>query len=305
MSNPFQTFALFLCLAGGAAAQSTFGVAVGTVHDSSGAVVAGAIVRLTNVGENTWQDTKTSSAGDYEFQNVKPGSYSVTVNHPGFRTFRSKGLTVVARQTLRVDAALEVGEVAETVEVEAQAGVIATDSPAISESLSALKVVNLPANLRAGGNTTPYNLIATLPGVQPDNGNGFSIQGGLPAQTETSVDGISITNVTGNSPNRNLFPSVESISEIRVQGVGNTAEYGEPGDITTTSKSGTNELHGAAFWYHQNRALDARTFGQTVLPAKIGNTFGGTIGGPVWLPRVYNGKNRTFFYFTWESFRFP
>src|SRR5215813_1661335 len=130
MSNPFRISVLFLCLAGGAAAQSTFGVAVGTVHDSSGAVVAGAAVRLTNLGENTWQETKTSSAGDYEFQNVKPGSYSVTVNHPGFRTFRSKGVTVVARQTLRVDASLEVGEVAETVEVEAQAGVIATDSPA-------------------------------------------------------------------------------------------------------------------------------------------------------------------------------
>jgi hypothetical protein len=305
MSNAFRISTLLLCLAGGAAAQSTFGVAVGTVHDSSGAVVAGAAVRLTNLGENTWQESKTSSAGDYEFQNVKPGSYSVTVNHPGFRTFRSKGLTVVARQTLRVDAALEVGEVAETVEVEAQAGVIATDSPAISESLSALKVVNLPANLRAGGNTTPYNLIATLPGVQPDNGNGFSIQGGLPAQTETSVDGISVTNVTGNSPNRNLFPSVESIAEIRVQGVGNTAEFGAPGDITTISKGGTNELHGAGFWYLQNKAFDARSFGQTTLPAKIGNTFGGTLGGPVWLPKLYNGRNRTFFYFTWESLRFP
>src|SRR5258705_27779 len=110
------------------------------------------------------------------------------------------------------------------------------------------------------GATTPYALIATLPGVQPDNGNGFSIQGGLPSLLETSVDGISVTNVTGNSPNRNLFPSVESISEIKVQGVGNTAEYGAPGDITTTSKSGTNQFHGAGFWYLQNRAFDARSF---------------------------------------------
>ncbi len=214
---------------------------------------------------------------------------STSINRPGFRTFSTRELVLVARQTLRVDAALQVGEIAETVEVQTSAGVIATDSPSIAESLSSLKVVNLPGNVRAGGNTTPYNLIATLPGVQPDNGNGFSIQGGLPAQTETSVDGISVTNVTGNSPNRNLFPSVESIAEIRVQGVGNTAEYGAPGDITTVSKSGTNQLHGAGFWYHQNHALDARSFGQTVLPAKIGNTFGGTIGGPVFLPKVYDG----------------
>jgi hypothetical protein len=294
-----------LCLAAALRAQSTFGVAVGTVRDASGAVVSGAVVRLTNTGENTSHETKTSAEGDYEFQNVKPGEYSIAVSHPGFRAFRATGLNVVARQTLRVDAALAVGEVTETVDVEAQAGVIATDSAAISESLGSLKVVNLPANVRAGGNTTPYNLIATLPGVQPDNGNGFSIQGGLPAQTETSVDGISVTNVTGNSPNRNLFPSVESISEIRVQGVGNTAEFGAPGDITTSSKSGTNNLHGVGFWYLQNKAFDARSFGQTTLPAKIGNTFGGTLGGPVFLPHLYNGRNRTFFYFTWESFRFP
>jgi hypothetical protein len=297
--------ALLLCLAYVAPAQSTFGVVVGTVRDGSGAIISGASVRLTNLGENTSRDAKTSGEGDYEFQNVKPGSYSITVNHAGFRTFRMTGLTLVARQTLRVDAGMAVGEVTETVDVEANAGVIATDSAAISESLNSLTVVNLPSNVRAGGNTTPYNLIATLPGVQPDNGNSFSIQGGLPAQTETSVDGISVTNVTGNSPNRNLFPSVESIGEIRVQGVGNTAEYGAPGDITTTSKSGTNQFHGAGFWYLQNRAFDARSFGQTTLPAKIGNTFGGTIGGPVWLPKVYNGRNRTFFYFTWESFRFP
>jgi hypothetical protein len=267
--------------------------------------VVGATVRLTNTGQNISQDAKTGEDGSYEFQNVQPGSYTIDVNQSGFRAFRAAGLTLVARQVLRVDARLQVGEVTETVNVVVSAGVIATDSPAISESLNSQKVVNLPANVRAGGNTTPYNLIATLPGVQPDNGNGFSIQGGLPAQTETSVDGISVTNVTGNSPNRNLFPSVESIAEIRVQGVGNTAEYGAPGDITTISKSGANAVHGGAFWYHQNRALDARSFGQTVLPAKIGNTFGGTLGGPVWLPKIYNGKNRTFFYFTWESFRFP
>jgi len=294
-----------LCLIPASHAQSTFGVVLGTVRDASGAVVGNAAVQLTNVGENVRRDGLTNANGDYEFQNARPGSYAISINLPGFRTFSTRDLTLVARQTLRVDAALQVGEVSESVEVQTTAGVIATDSPVIAQSLNSRNLVNLPANVRAGGNTTPYSLIATLPGVQPDNGNGFSIQGGLPAQTETSVDGISVTNVTGNSPNRNLFPSVESIGEIRVQGVGNTAEFGAPGDITTISKSGSNQLHGAGFWYHQNRAFDSRSFGQTVLPAKIGNTFGGTIGGPVVLPKLYDGKNRTFFFFTWESFRFP
>ena len=158
---------------------------------------------------------------------------------------------------------------------------IATDTPVIASTLTTESVLNLPSNVRAGGSTSPYALIGTLPGVQSDNGGGYSIQGGLPAQSESSVDGISITNVTGNSPNRNLFPSVESIGEIKVQGVGNTAEFGAPGDVTTISRSGSNEYHGAAFWYHQNRAFDSRTFNQATLPSKVGNTFGVTLGGPV------------------------
>jgi len=286
-------------------AQSTFGVILGTARDATGAVIEGATVKLTNVGENTSRETRTNATGDYEFQNSKPGSYAVSVSRAGFRAFTATGVVLAARQTVRLDAMLQVGEVTQTVEVEATAGVIATDSPAITSTLTAVRVANLPANVRGSGNTSPYALIATLPGVQADNGNAFSIQGGLPAQSESSVDGISITAVTGNSPNRNLFPSVESIAEIKVQGVGNTAEYGAPGDITTISKSGGNEYHGALFWYHQNSAMDARTFGQNRLPFKIGNTFGGTLGGPVKVPGVYDGKNRTFFFFTWESLRFP
>ena len=98
---------------------------------------------------------------------------------------------------------------------------------------------------------------------------------------------------------------MESIGEIKVQGVGNTAEFGAPGDVTTISRSEWNEYHGAAFWYHQNRAFDSRTFDQATLPSKVGNTFGVTLGGPVFIPKIYNGRNRTFFYFTWESLRFP
>ena len=278
---------------------------LGDVRDPSGAVIRGANVKLTNTAENTSREVVSDANGAYEFQNVKAGPYSVTVSSQGFRTYAASDLTLVARQTLRVDIALQVGDVAQTVEVTTSAGVIATDNPAIASNLTPEKVLNLPTNVRGAGNTTPFAMLQTLPGVQADNGLGLSIQGGLPSQQETTVDGISITQMTGNSAQRNQFLSVESISEIKVQGVGNTAEYGQPGDITVASKSGSNRYHGAAFWYHQNKALDARTFGQNVLPAKIGNTFGGTIGGPVQLPKLYNGTNKTFFYFTWESMRYP
>ncbi len=277
-------------------AQSTFGVVLGSVRDSSGAVVSGAVVRLLNVGMSTDRGTISSSNGDYEFLNTNPGEYSISMIQSGFQTYRVPRVRLSARQSLRIDAVLPVGELSQTVEVQGEAGVIATDTPSIASTLSTEKVLNLPANVRAGGSTSPYSLIATLPGVQADNGGAYSIQGGLPAQSESSVNGISITAVTGNSPNRSLFPSVESIAEIKVQGVGNGAEFGAPGDITTISKGGSNDYHGNGFWYHQNRALDARSFNQAVLPAKIGNTFGGSIGGPVLLPNFYNGRNKTFYF---------
>ncbi|HEU0119036.1 MAG TPA: TonB-dependent receptor [Bryobacteraceae bacterium] len=294
-----------MTLATSSYAQSTFGVVLGDVKDGTGAIIRDARVRLTNTAENTTREGLTDANGVYEFQNVKAGPYSVSVSANGFRTFTAQGLPLVARQTLRVDATLQLGDVTQVVEVTTTAGVIATDNPAISSTLTPEKVLNLPSNVRGSGSTSPYVMLQALPGVQSDNGNGFSIQGGLPAQSETTVDGVAITQLTGNSAARNQFLSVESIGEIRVQGVGNTAEFGQPGDITVTSKSGTNEIHGALFWYHQNRALDARSFGQSVLPTKIGNTFGGTIGGPIVLPKIYNGKNKTFFYFTWESMRYP
>jgi hypothetical protein len=296
--------ALFsICLPG--YAQSTFGVILGNVTDSSGAAIKGAVVRVTQTAENATRESETNAEGAYEFQNMDAGPYTITVSAPGFRMHSAQGLTLLARSRLRVDAKLEVGQITQTVEVSSSAGVIATDTPAISSNLTAEKVLNLPSNVRGAGSTSPYALLQSLPGVQADNGLGLSIQGGLPAQSESTVDGISITSSTGNSPNRSMFLSVESISEIRVQGVGNTAEFGQPGDITVISKSGANAYHGALFWYHQNKAFDALTYGQNVLPAKIGNTFGGTVGGPLSIPKVYNGRDKTFVYFTWESLRYP
>ena len=293
------------CLSLPAYAQSTYGVILGNVTDATGAAVRGAKVKITRTDENTSRETETNTEGGYEFPNIDAGPYAVTVTVPGFRTYSASGLVLLARSRLRVDAHLELGEVSQKIEVSSTAGVIATDTPAISSTLTVEKVLNLPSNVRGAGSTSPYALLQTLPGVQADNGLGLSIQGGLPAQSESSVDGISITVSTGNSPNRNMFLSSESISEIRVQGVGNTAEFGQPGDITVISKSGANAYHGALFWYHQNKAFDARSFGQNVLPAKIGNTFGGTVGGPLSLPKIYDGKNKTFFYFTWEALRYP
>jgi len=288
-----------------AIAQSTFGTLLGTVKDPSGSVIPNATVKIINVDENTARTIQTNSNGDYEAVNTKPGHYKIEITATGFQTFVASDVSLIARQTLRVDATLAAGQVTERVEVSASAGVITTETQTISSAFESKKILNLPANYRAAGSTSPYILIASLPGVQADNGNNFSIQGALPSQSQFSLDGISTTNVRGNAPLTQAFPSAESIAEIKVQGVGNAAEYGQVGDVTTISKSGTNDYHATVFWFHQNRALDSKAFGALTKPQKIANDFGVSGGGPVNIPWLYSGRDKTFFFGTYEGFRFP
>ncbi len=286
--------------------QSTFGTILGTVKDNSGAIVPQAAVKATNTDENTTRETTTNGNGDYEFVNTKAGHYRIEVTASGFQPYAATELLLIARQTLRIDVGLQVGQVTTEVKVEATAGVITTDTQTVQSSLDGQALMTLPGNVRGGGgSTSPYALIAALPGVQPDDNGNFSIQGGLQSMSQFSVDGISITSVGGNGPLAQAFPSLESIAEIKVQGVGNAAEFAEVGDVTTISKSGTNAFHGALFWYHQNRALNATEFGQQEKPQLVGNDFGASMGGPVLIPKLYNGKNKTFFFGTYEGFRFP
>ena len=303
------TFILLFVLCfdlGRAFAQSTYGSILGTIRDNSGATVPDASVKLTNVDENTTHEAKTASNGNYEFLNLLPAHYLVTVTATGFESYTAKDLLLVSRQTLRVDATLQIGQTSEVLTVEAaEEGVIPTDTQVIQETFDPQKLLNLPANIRANGNTSPYQLIQVLPGVQADDGGNFSVQGGIPSQTQYSLDGISITDVTGNQPLTNAFPSSESIAEIKVQGVGNAAEFGAVGDITTVSRSGTNQFHGDTFWYTQNAAMNALNFGETTKPKLVANDFGASVGGPVLIPRLYNGKDKTFFFGTYEGFRYP
>src|SRR5258708_7540413 len=287
-------------------AQSTFGTILGSVKDNSGAVVPQATVKATITDENITRETTTNGSGDYEFVNTKAGHYKIEVTAQGFQPYAATELLLVARQTVRLVVGVWGGGVSTGVNVEATAGVITPDTQTVQSSLDGQALMTLPGNVRGGGgSTSPYALIAALPGVQPDDNGNFSIQGGLQSMSQFSVDGISISNVGGNGPLSEAFPSLESIAEIKVQGVGNAAEFAEVGDVTTISKSGTNAFHGDLFWYHQNRALNAVKFGQLEKPQLVGNDFGASMGGPVLIPKLYNGKNKTFFFGTYEGFRFP
>jgi Carboxypeptidase regulatory-like domain/TonB dependent receptor len=299
--------------------QSVQSSILGTVKDQTGAVVTNAKVVITNVEKGISLSYRTNSVGDYQALELAPGTYNVKVAKSNFQTQLIAGVALEARAELRIDVTLTVGAEQQEITVQGSAaGVVETETASISAALDSASVSNLPVNYYGSSGTSPLNVIQVLPGVQSDTAPGsttpsasgaptmnFSVQGGMPFQTEVSVDGISTTNVRSNSPLSDAFPSAESIAEMRVDGVLNNAEFGQAGEITTISKSGTEKVHGSVFWHYQNDALDATPYGELIKPKKNGNDFGVSVGGPVVIPHIFNGRNRTFFFGTYEGFRFP
>jgi len=288
-----------VCLVTPGLGQTIFGTILGTVTDPSGAVMPDVVVTVTNQGENISHEVRSDAQGNYQAENLKAGLYTVTVRVTGFREVTTKDIVVAARQIVRADVKLVMGSAAEQVTVLANPELINTEGQSISSSFDSNEVLALPANYRGAGSTSPYNLLAFLPGVTGDTYGNISVQGTGTNQAEYSIDGISTTSLRFAGPQTEMFPSAESIAEMKVQGSGGGAEYGNPADITTTSKSGTNVFHGSAFEYFQNAALDATRFTvpQVVKPAKSANTFGGSTGGPLL------GK-RTFFFGDYEGMRY-
>jgi hypothetical protein len=310
LRHVLSTAAILMLLLGARSwSQSIQGSILGTVKDTAGALVPKAPITLTNTGEGTTRTATSNAQGDYEFLDVPAGTYTLRIDQPGFEKWSATNVVLTARQELRVDAALVVGSVQQEVHVSGDSvSAIDTDTPSISGSISAADVESLPVNTRASANgTSALNIVGTLPGVQADHSS-FSLQGGLPFQTEVSVDGVTVQSATGNSPIADAFPSSESISEIRADGSLNNAEFGQPGEITVTTKGGTNKIHGSAFWYYQSSAFDAIPYTDPTTPTKpklVANTFGGSFGGPVEIPHVYNGHDKTFIYGAYEGWRHP
>ena len=308
----FVAITVSLILAGfalGAQAQSIQGSVLGAVKDKSGAVVPSAKVTLQNLDDGTVRETVSNGTGDYQFLDTPAGRYSVAISATGFERWSTSGLILAARQQLRVDAVVVVGDVQQQVVVSADTiSTIDTETASISSTYSSTEVQNLPVNTRASANgTSPLNIIGTLPGVQEDHGS-FSLQGALPFQTEVTVDGITVQSAAGNNPIADAFPSSESISEVRTDGAMNVAEFSQPGEVTVTTKAGTNAIHGSAFWYYQTAGFDAIPYTYpttTSKPKLVANTFGGSFGGPVVIPHVYDGHNKTFIFGAYEGWRHP
>lgn len=288
--------------------QSTFGSFVGTVHDPSGGVVADCLITLTNVGTSARRSAVTDKDGNYVLVNIDPGKYQLVMQAPGFQPFTLANLELTARQTLRADGSLVLAGQAQTVDVTSAAEApITTEVSNIAETKTGRELVELPVAIgsRALGSTSAISTLTTQAGVQTDSSGNLSVAGTKPSQLSVTIDGISTMSVRSEAPIAELFPSFGTIQEIRVSEINNAAEFGGVSDITTISKSGTNQVHGGAYENLQNTAMNARNpFSATVTRVQM-NNFGGYLGGPVAIPHVYNGKDKTFFFMSYEGLRLP
>jgi hypothetical protein len=283
---------------------------VGNVADSSGAPVSGANVVAQNEATQETFTTTTNDNGYYDLRFLKAGTYTITVRRDGFEQSVTRGVPLSANQTVRTDFALRVGQVSETVEVVAAVPPIKTDEAAVRETIGARATAELPLNGR-----NALQIASFTPGVipgrkspagNPGGGEGFIGAGTREIQNSVSLDGVSIMNnlITTTT----YRPSVDAIEEVQVQTGTYPAQYGGylGVQINLVTKSGGNQFHGALFEFLRNQVLDAKPFflpqGRAKPPLRQ-NQFGVQFNGPVWIPKIYDGRNKTFFMFGWESLR--
>jgi Carboxypeptidase regulatory-like domain/TonB dependent receptor len=289
-------------------AQSTFGTILGTVRDSSGALVPGAQVMLQNSETAAARDMVTDATGNYAFKNIDVGKYALTFMQPGFEKETLPEIVLTARETRRMDATLKPGAATQTVIViDDPMPVITTDVSSLAETKIGDELVELPVAIysRSSGSTSPISTLTTEAGVQTDDSGNLAVMGTTAALLSVTIDGISSVGVEYSGPVNEMFPSFNSIEEIRVSESNNNAEFGGVADITTVSKAGSSHFHGGLFENHENTVLNSNNPFALSKPKIVMNDFGGTLGGPLKLPRVVTGGNQAFFFASFEGLRLP
>jgi len=285
-----------------AIAQSTFGSIRGVAQDSSGAVLSDTQLTLHSLDENTDRQMRSSADGNFTIENVKAGRYSLHANISGFAETVMNDIVVAARQDLRLTVVLTVAAQASTVEVSAGADQINSENASLGDSKDNIQMTQLPLNNRAT-TTSPLGALGLSPNVQQDSQGNIALDGASSSMVNFSVDGISTANVRQNGALQDAYPSQEGISAVKVTAFNNSAEFSQVGDVTFTTKNGTNKIHGSLFEYLQNQALDANPYGFSGKAPKKFNTFGGSLSGPVAIPHLYNGHDKTFFFVDYEGNR--
>ena len=306
----FRIFALAALFAAAAASQTITASLEGDVKDSTGAAVPGAKVQVINADTGVITRADTGPDGRFIAPSLPPGPYSVVVEAAGFKRVDRAGIVLQVNQTARIDLTMEIGALTETIEIKGEAPLLESTSSAMGQVIENRSITNLPLNAR-----NPYALVFLSPGVIGNvapqyNQANISINGGRPGANEVLADGIpSSPPLVNPIQGFTVFPSVDSIQEFKVQTNSYSAEFGRSsgGIINLVFKSGTNQLHGSVYEFLRNSKLDANGFfaNQRGLPLTNfkRNQFGAAAGGPVYLPKLYDGHNRTFFFFNYEGLR--
>ena len=297
-------------------AQSDRGTITGTVSDPAGAVVASANVDAKNTDTGTVYQAATTSTGNFTLAQLPVGSYELSVTVPGFKKAVRAGVIVNVAGTARQDFALEVGSASESVTVQAEAPLLKTESGELSHNIDYNRVDEIPlltlGNPGVLGNVrNPLQVVTLLPGAAFQGENTLRINGMPSSSQAIRIEGQDATNGFWREINQNVQGSVDAIQEVSIQTSNYAAEYGQAGGgyFNYTMKSGTNQLHGSAYDYFDNEALNAGLpftndgNGHLIRNGVRRNDYGFTAGGPVYLPKIYNGRDKTFFYFSFEQFR--
>jgi hypothetical protein len=312
LRNTVSFCAALLCLASIAAAQQGRGTIYGTITDPSGAAVVNAKVSITNTDTNNAIVTQTDASGYYLSPTLIVGSYQVAVEVTGFKKATRSGISLQVDQRAEVDITLQVGGVDQSVDVTAEVPLVNTENASVGQVIENKRIEELPLNGR-----NAFALVLLAPGVHSNAGpvqSGFTdrgtslvdlaINGGPNAMNNMLVDGTSATNDYYPDLNANL--AVDAVQEFKVQSGSMSAAYGFTlgGVINVATKSGTNEYHGTMYEFVRNNDFDARNaFASATLPFHY-NQYGLALGGPVRIPKIYNGKNRTFFFGNWEQYKY-
>jgi carboxypeptidase family protein len=312
---------LILSTASTALGQSDRGAIAGTVLDSSGAAVANATVTATDSATSAVYTSTTGPTGGYRLYDLRVGNYRVSVSAQGFKTEEKTGVVVQINTTSSVDFSLQPGDVKETLTVLADAPGIQTESSDIGTVVDKRQIQDLPLSLSASGQSFLRSVESfvfltpgtTGPGTNSDNPSSgvfeSKLSGGQNFSTEVILDGASIVHAELGSTFDENAPSVEAVNEFKVTTSTIPAELGRTsgGVESFTTKSGTNAFHGTAFDILHNDKLNANSWFNDLngapKPRDHQNDFGGSLGGPLWIPKLYNGHDKTFFFFSWEQYR--
>jgi hypothetical protein len=296
---------LALSLAVSLLAQSDRGTITGVVTDSAGAVIPAAKVAVVHTGTNVTLNLVATEEGEFSATNLPVGPYRIEISQTGFKRYVQAGIIVTAGGTVRADAQLQVGQVSESIEVQAAAATVQTENAKITTSVSSKLVDELPLVV-SGAMRSVFNLVTIAPEAR-GSGTRLSLGGGQAAAWDATLDGVSIT--TNRSADAGeiayLTPSVDAITEFAIDTNGFKAEYGQAGGgvMSFVSRSGTNAFHGNAYNFLRNDKMDARGFFAATRSVLRQNNYGATFGGPVRIPKIYDGRNKTFFFLAYEGFR--